>query len=251
MIPAAAPSRVRDRLAAAADGPVPVVHAGAQAIYLDLDGWCVGVVGPAAARVPCALRLVRPFPETFVRQPPAAYLEGGTLRIGSTPLSIGRVEAPTVPRLSDGIVPSNTADPVTVQVTPPPAVAGFVAQHLPDRRIDAPAVARLVGRGDGLTPLGDDMLAGWLAMQRAAGTATPDVDDAVRSHARRTTLLSATLLDCAAHGEVLPEYAAWLTAIGTSDEPARVAALHRVGATSGAGLHQGGLIALDQLREAA
>jgi hypothetical protein len=50
---------------------------------------------------------------------------------------------------------------------------------------------------------------------------------------------------------VLTEYAAWLRALGTDDEPGRVRALHAVGATSGAGLHLGGTLALDVLREAA
>ena len=67
----------------------------------------------------------------------------------------------------------------------------------PTRRIDAAAVADLVGRGDGLTPLGDDVLCGWLAAHRAAGVATPAVDDAVRRALPRTTTLSATLLECA------------------------------------------------------
>ena len=55
-IPVAAPTRVR---AAArrgrADGPRPVLHASATAIYVDLDGWCLGLVSATATRVPCAL----------------------------------------------------------------------------------------------------------------------------------------------------------------------------------------------------
>jgi hypothetical protein len=244
---------VRDRLCAAPDGPVPLLHHTPGALYLDVGGWCVGVVTTGATRVPNALRLPPgcglPVPVRPGRL--AAYLEHGTLHLGSTPLPVGRVEGPWVPRLGDGGVPRSTAHPATVQVTPPTTVAGFVAAHLPDRRVDAAAVARLVGRGEGLTPLGDDLLAGWVALHRAAGAATPDVDAAVLHHAPRTTLLSATLLDCAAHGEVLPEYAKWVSALGTPDEVDRARTLHRVGATSGAGLHQGGLIALDQLREAA
>ena len=82
-------------------------------------------------------------------------------------------------------------------------------------------MAALVGRGDGLTPYGDDVLCGWLAMHRAAGVETPDVDEAVREHLSRTTLLSATLLDCAIHGEVIPEFAAYVAALGTPDEAER------------------------------
>ena len=65
------------------------------------------------------------------------------------------------------------------------------------------------------------MLCGWLAVHRAAGVATPEVDATVRALAATTTLLSATLLDCAMHGEVIPEFAAWLAALGTDDEEPR------------------------------
>jgi hypothetical protein len=71
----------------------------------------------------------------------------------------------------------------------------------------------------------------------------------VREHTHRTTLLSATLLDCAMHGEVLPEFGAWLSALGTDDEPARAAELMRIGATSGSGLLAGARLALTQLTE--
>nr|WP_253945199.1 DUF2877 domain-containing protein [Nocardioides sp. zg-DK7169] len=105
----------------------------------------------------------------------------------------------------------------------------------------------MVGVGDGLTPYGDDVLCGWLAAHRAAGVATPEVDDAVRALAHRTTLLSATLLDCAVRGEVLPEFAAWLRALGTPGEPAAAATLASIGHTSGLGLLRGARRALTAL----
>jgi len=92
------------------------------------------------------------------------------------------------------------------------------------------------------------VLCGWLAAHRAAGVATPDVDAAVRSRLHRTTLLSATLLECAMHGEAIPEFAAWLAAPG---DPRRETALTSVGHSSGHGLLHGGRLALDQLRGAA
>jgi hypothetical protein len=139
-----------------------------------------------------------------------------------------------------------TAGSTTGVATPPAPVVEFVDSLAP-HGIDPDAVGRLVGRGDGLTPLGDDVLCGWLATCRAAGVDTAEVDDAVRNALPRTTLLSATLLDCALHGEVLPEHAAWLSALGTPAEPARATALMRVGASSGAGLLAGSRLALDQL----
>jgi hypothetical protein len=126
-------------------------------------------------------------------------------------------------------------------------VAEFVAVRAP-HGVDPDAVPRLVGAGDGLTPLGDDVLCGWLAAHRALGVPTPEVDAAVRAHADRTTLLSATLLDCALEGEVLPELGAWLAALATPAQlPAAADALLAVGASSGAGLLTGAQLALESL----
>lgn len=241
---------MRDRLRGAADGPVEIVHAGEDAVYVDVEGWCVGVVGPGATRVPCALRVVdmRDIRRSLAHAGGTAYLGGGMLHVGRRPLPIGRLVGAYVPPLGREV---SQTDPVTVEATPPATVAGFVVSHVPCRRIDARVAASLLGRGEGLTPLGDDVLAGWLAVHRAAGVATPEVDAVVATAPGRTTLLSATLLDCARHGEVLPEFADWVRALGDDGEAAAVRALHEVGGTSGGGLHAGALIALGQLREAA
>lgn len=227
-----APVRVREHLQAQPDGPVRILHRGRDAMYVEVAGRCVGVVGPRATAVPCALRA-----RCDGFSPAAAYLREGVLHLDGTALSIGRIVDVRVPRLPD------TACSGTQQAVPPAAVAEHVGSVPAD--LGADDVARMVGRGDGLTPLGDDVLCGWLAIHRAAGVATPEVDAAVRDHLGRTTLLSATLLDCAMHGEVIPEFAAWVAA---PDDPARAAALTAVGHTSGAGLLHGGRLALLHLQ---
>lgn len=220
MIPVSAPPRVRTRLRNAPDGPVQVVHRGPDAVYLDVGGWCVGVLGFRATAVPCAVRTSLGTLPTVA----GAGIRGGVLHLDDTPLTIGR--------LVDVSVPS-----------------------LPGRSLGAelaPAeVESLVGRGDGLTPYGDDLLCGWLAVHRAAGLETSAVDTTVRSLLSRTTLLSATLLDCAMHGEVIPEFAAYLAALGTPDEAACAETLAAVGHTSGRGLLEGARSALDSLRREA
>jgi hypothetical protein len=217
VIPVSASVRVGARLRSAPDGPVPVVHRGRDAVYLDLDGWCVGVVGVRATAVPCALRTGAD------RVPEAATAEvrGGVLHLDGTPLVVGRLVDVHVPRLQAA---------VGTPAAPPGDVAG------------------MVGHGDGLTPYDDDVLCGWLAVHRAAGVATDEVDAEVRRHLDRTTLLSATLLDCAMHGEVIPEFAAWLAA---PHDDARAATLAAVGHTSGRGLLHGARVALDHLEGAA
>ena len=73
----------------------------------------------------------------------------------------------------------------------------------------ADAVRRLVGLGPGLTPAGDDVVAGALVALAAGGDLERAgvVLDAVRSCRHRTTALSAALLDHAAGGRAVPQLA--------------------------------------------
>lgn len=188
-----------------------MLHRGSHAVYLDLDGACLGVLAAGAVRVPCALRTRLPVLPDDV----TARLVDGVLHLGGVPLRIGRIV--------DAQVPTLTASRLG-----------------PLRR----GVDELVGAGDGLTPYGDDVLCGWLAVYRAAGHASDDVDAEVRDRMHRTTCLSAALLDCALHGEVVPEFATYLAALGTEAEAAATASLRAVGHTSGAGLLEGARWAL-------
>ena len=193
-----------------------MLHRGPHALYLDLDGpdpdnRCLGVVAASAVQVPCALRTRLDVLPTVAE----ARVEAGVLHLDGVPLRIGRICDAAVPSLERAALGPLDAE-----------------------------VADLVGAGDGLTPYGDDVLCGWLAVHRAARVATPSVDAAVRDRMHRTTSLSASLLDCALHGEVIPEFAAYVAALGTADEAPASAALHAVGHSSGAGLLQGAQWAL-------
>ena len=70
-----------------------------------------------------------------------------------------------------------------------------------------PAVLDLLGRGPGLTPSGDDLLAGALLVLHAHGLTTA-LTRAVLTHLHRTTALSASLLEAAAQGYAVPEVVA-------------------------------------------
>ena len=74
----------------------------------------------------------------------------------------------------------------------------------------APGLARrLLGLGPGLTPSGDDLLAGLLLGARAFGVPLADLAEVIAEQApRRTTALSARLLRHAIEGECVPEAAA-------------------------------------------
>lgn len=234
VVSVAAPVRVRERLAAAGDGPRRVLHASATAIYVDLDGWCLGLVSADATRVPCALWSTLP---DLTELGPAVRVEAGTLHVGAATVRITRladVSVPTLGRHGDrGFGPARAMT----------AAAGL---SLPDDGRLTPAhLDHLLGRGPGLTPLGDDVLAGWFAARVAAGHPDHVLAAAVRRRLGVTTLLSATLLDCALRGEALPQLAAWLSDPG----PPTTEALLAVGATSGAGLLAGAGLAIASLTD--
>ncbi|HVF80233.1 MAG TPA: DUF2877 domain-containing protein [Solirubrobacteraceae bacterium] len=94
------------------------------------------------------------------------------------------------------------------------------------------AVALLAGRGDGLTPVGDDVLAGYAAWAWAQGRP-------VTLPADRCAPLGRAYLRCAARGELPVPAAAVLQAIGAGDAQAaarRASRLGLWGATSGSAL---------------
>jgi Protein of unknown function (DUF2877) len=225
-LPVSASPRLRDRLAVLPDSTPTVLHRGDHAIYLDVPGaGCIGVLGARAALVPCGLRLAGPTVAPL--RGDHVTFRDGVLRVDGTALPVRRAVDVTVPRL-------DAAARVAPAVAPVPLAELAVTPLQP---------ALLVGRGSGLTPLGDDVLCGWVAMHRAAGVDTPDHDAQVRALLPRTTLLSAALLECALQGEVLPQFSAYVSALGTPGEESAASALAAVGHTSGLGLLAGAVAA--------
>jgi hypothetical protein len=231
-IPVAAPQRVHDRLREASDGPREVVHASSTAVYVDLDGWCLGLVSATATRVPCALWST--LPDLGVLDP-VVRVHRGELVVGDRPVRVTRLVDPRVTRVErHGIARFE------------PRISMTSGLDLPaDGRLTPAHLDRLLGRGPGLTPLGDDVLAGWLTTRAALGRPDHVLSAAVRRRLGVTTLLSATLLDCATRGEALPQLADWLAEPTDSTTDALLA----VGATSGAGLLAGAGLALASIED--
>ncbi len=115
----------------------------------------------------------------------------------------------------------------------------------------AAAVRGLVGRGPGLTPTGDDVLAGALcalAATRSAATTRRALADTVLAEMHRTTPVSAALLGEAVHGRAVPQLVDLLRTLGRPAAAQRVAAavaaLVGVGHTSGTALGHGLVLGL-------
>jgi hypothetical protein len=107
---------------------------------------------------------------------------------------------------------------------------------------DCEPANELLGAGPGLTPAGDDVVAGALAAcALSGGGPSPDVVRRLLSRARQaTTALSAALLWCAAVGQVVPQAAGFLRALsGDAGVQPALGRLRAVGSTSGTALALG------------
>ena len=240
-IPAAAPQRVHDRLGGASDGPRRVVHASSTALYVDLDGWCLGLVSATATRVPCALWTT--LPDLGVLDP-VVRVHRGRLVVGDQPVRVARLADVAVTRV--GRHGERSSGRPAAMTSGHDGLDELDELDLPiDGRLTEAHLDRLVGRGPGLTPLGDDVLAGWFTARAALGRPDHDLAAAVHGRLDATTLLSATLLDCAIRGEALPQLADWLATPTASAADALLA----VGATSGAGLLAGARLALASIED--
>ena len=229
----------------------------------------VGVLTADAARLPLGLVLSR------ARQRPAAGLlpvrrpgdrgrrSGGRRR----PHRLGRGvvgPAPRLPGAQPALLPEGVRTLRTTLYGEAPHSA-FTLPGLPGgpsgplaalrgavRRADLDAAlrtaTRLVGLGPGLTPAGDDVLAGTVAGLVLLGhPAAERFGAGVHALATgRTTELSRALLKHAAAGQVSGEFAAVVRAlIGQGDLEAAIATLLATGSTSGRALALGLCTAID------
>jgi hypothetical protein len=114
----------------------------------------------------------------------------------------------------------------------------------------AAAVRALIGLGPGLTPTGDDVLAGAMCALAAVRPQSPTraaLGQAVLGQTHRTTTISAALLAEAAQGRAVPQVVDVLRTLAGSDGPRvadAVSALVGVGHTSGTALGHGLVLGL-------
>jgi hypothetical protein len=161
-----------------------------------------------------------------------AVVADGTLVAGALRIDLAGAREAAPPRLVPLAPDWRPALAAALARAAPVAAAlapGLEALAAGDR---AGAVARLAGRGDGLTPAGDDVLAGYAAWAWAQGRP-------VALPSERCAPLGRAYLRCAEHGELPAPAAAVLEAIRAGDAQAaarRASRLGAWGATSGSAL---------------
>ena len=227
-----------------------VLHVGDSAVYLELEGSCLAVLGARAVQVPCGVRTQLPsLPATEAGA--EVLVEDGSVVLPGLEVMVTNIVDTTVPVLSavnaawggevlDELL-ADRLEGVRAEL-PGPALAALAEG-------DAGSVAQLLGLGPGLTPLGDDVLCGWLATAVASRhPALADLRGSVALAATdRTTTLAATLLACASRGEGVPEFRSLLVGINQQNRAVVEQALElmlNIGQTSGAGTLLGALVAL-------
>ncbi len=161
-----------------------------------------------------------------------AVVTDGTLVAGALRIDLAGARAAAEPRraaLAPGWRPALAAALDSTAPAPAALAPGLDALAGGDR---ADAVAWLAGRGEGLTPAGDDVLAGYAAWAWAEGRP-------VAIDAQRCAPLGRAYLRCAERGELPALAATVLEAIRAGDAQAAARRARRLGAwgaTSGSAL---------------
>jgi hypothetical protein len=230
--------------------PAVVLGAFPTALYLRLAGGeVVAVLARDAVRLPLGLRLTTPSSDLPLDRwtgpvlVGASYVETAEATVGLS--RIVSVSAPahlepdprTVAYAADRLPELGLAEPL-----PLPELYGGLTG---DRRAAEAVVRRLLGVGPGLTPSGDDVLAGVLVAAWSFGLVAGHLRTAVLGAAPGgTTDLSAALLRCAARGETIPQVSALVSALSDRTDARRLvehplSELGQVGHTSGVALAAG------------
>jgi Protein of unknown function (DUF2877) len=230
--------------------PASVIAAGSAATYLEAGGHVLAIVAPGGVRLPCAAMLAGggrlPVAGSRVAVGDCAVHEDGRRTVAvrrwfDPRVRLLGIDPPAVARFAHVVRSRGSVDPLL-----PGDAVGRLADGLGSGDARG-AVSALLGRGTGLTPAGDDLVAGALAALRALGSpAADELGAAVRALApTATTGLSAALLEAADVAALVPEAAGVLRSLaGGGDVETAAGRLVDLGHTSGWHLATGLLLGL-------
>ena len=242
-----------------------VLGASSHAVWLHVGGDVVVVSTRDATRLPNGVEIAATSEAGLldvVSHGASVVVGPGSLELGSLAVDLVRWwdPRPALPRTtSDDLGVAIGGLPHLVPGINSGALRSALVAASPDDLVDASMT--LLGRGPGLTPEGDDVLAGALAAMRTLGTALGSraaltmLDDAEGALAdaagSRTTTFSAALIRCATRGEVAAPAGGLLRALaGRGDVDSNHCDLQRVGHTSGPALAAGIVLGAQSLIEA-
>lgn len=239
-LPGAASTLLRDLLRTPQPAAVAGVHP--TCAYLRLGGDVIAVETTDGVGLPGAVRLAVPARAgvfAAVRVGAPAQVSAGALTLGPLTVVVARWWAPRRPH--------HGLDWAALRVLR--AALGDHPAPVPVPS-DVTGLGALVGLGPGLTPAGDDVLAGLLVGLHHDATRRAAVVEQVLPRLPRTTALSATLLRHAMLGHGVPallDVADLLAASGRVDRiPGAVERLTGVGHSSGTALAWGLLRAAEE-----
>jgi hypothetical protein len=230
------------------------------ATWLDVSGRVIVLSGRRGVRLPNAV--IAQERESLPIRHESVTVGKGALTVFGKRFRISRwwQSRPVLPRVQPSLVRKATDD--CARLTPPVGDAGIGPALA--RRAAAEvlrAACGLLGRGDGLTPEGDDVIVGALAAYRLVGDslgADPEqlLDDVspplMLQARRRTTRLSASLIAHSLNGAVATPVADLLRAVtGRGSLLPALEALRRVGHSSGTAMAHGALCGARAAVEAA
>lgn len=253
-VPAAVSTAVAPLLAAPATGTVLACFPSAVYVLLP-DAAVLALVTSDGLRLPNALVVAA----TSREAPFAAYAPGSAARTVDGALELDRVRYRPVRSWAPRERTTGALHPAAVAalagLLPAAPHAGVVAdrlragatrlgQALSTGEGLAAAADALLGLGPGLTPAGDDVLAGALVTSAQLGHALPALAARVGERGKATTALSADLLRHAAAGRAAPPVLGLLDAlVGARPVGPALAGLLAVGSTSGHDTATGVLLA--------
>jgi hypothetical protein len=224
-------------------GVVELMLSGGAYVRLGSSEWLL-LTGPDAPFGPLSLVVDRL--DRLELQPGApAHVAGTKLVLADRALSCERVRVrcATVARRSHaqtGAIAA-AADAALAEIRrPPSSLSGGIAELASRREVDA--VRSLAGLGEGLTPAGDDVLAGFAAGRLALSLPLAPGPALSMLAAGRSSALGLAYLRCAERGELPDAAARLLDAIcrgSAAAARAAVSALRSWGASSGAALALG------------